>query len=456
MRSHTLADGFWAATLMSLPLVGIGLSEVVGGPDLGTGLQPAYLLLAVAWTLRAVAAATAAVRGGGVGRLLGSEQRAGWAIVAVAMAVVLLSGLGLSRAPAPLVTHEAWPRFARQVLQLVLMLGFLLYAACWTVGRERWQATVTWLGVGVLGQLAWAPLQVWHTTGGPGWLASLDAIATSNPGILSGSDWLFLGGVTGIARVRGTMCEPLYLGSYLLAVLPLLVVGRRRLLTVGALLLLLATWSRGAWLAMAGGAVLWMLARRRAGLRPASGRWISTIAVGLAALALVVGVARGPDALWLPVQRLAQIGDTGDWSNLTRIYSAQAAWRAFELSPVVGVGWGQFAYHFYGLVDLSGLQSQFTWPVVNSVPLLVLCELGLIGLAAFTGTLVWAWRVTWRKLGLGSWSSRARLAALAGAIAATSLHLCVFSQYNLPHLWVLPGLWVAAFAGPRGSEADER
>lgn len=456
MRSHPLADGCWAATLMTLPLVGIGLSEVLGGPDLGTGLQPAYLLVALAWSFRAGTVLLAAARRQGGGQLLGASQRPGWIIAGVAMAVVLASGLGLSLAPAPVVPHEAWPRFIKQVVQLMLMLSFMLYAACWTVGQRRWRSTATWLGVGVLGQLVWAPLQVWHTAGGPGWLAPIDAIATSNPGILSGSSWLYLGGFTSIARARGTMCEPLYLGSYVLAVLPVLVAARRRTLTAGALLLLLATWSRGAWLALIAGLLLWTLARRRAGLRRACGRRCSVIAIGLGAVVVAAGAAWGLEALWLPVQRLAQIGDAGDWSNLTRLYSAQAAWRAFELSPIVGVGWGQFAFHFYDLVDLSGLQSQFTWPVVNSIPLLVLCEVGLIGLAAFTGTLVWAWRSTWRALELGSWEHRARLAALAGAVAATSLHLCVFSQYNLPHLWVLPGLWLAALATPREPADDER
>ena len=60
----------------------------------------------------------------------------------------------------------------------------------------------------------------------------------------------------------------------------------------------------------------------------------------------------------------------------------QAAWRAFALSPVVGIGWGQFGWHFPALVDPAGLQAMFTWPVVANFPLLVLCETGLIGFAA--------------------------------------------------------------------------
>jgi O-antigen ligase len=452
MRPHRLADGCWAATLMTLPLVGVGLSRALGGPDLGTGVQPAYVLVAAAWALRL----GAALAGRAIPWPPAPDQRPAWAVAALAVAVVLLSGWGLAAVPAPVVGHEAWPRFWRQVAQLLLMLGFMLYAACWTRGAGRWRSTVNWLGVGVLIQIIYAPLQAWHVLGGAGWLAGVDAVATSNPGILSGSEWLYLGGFTTIPRVRGTMCEPLYLGSFILAVLPVLLVARRPALAGGAALLLLATWSRGAWLALLGGLMVWWLARRRARLDPLGRRWLLWGGAGIAGLIILVVSVGGAGALWLPVQRLAQIGDPSDWSNLTRLYSAQAAWRAFTASPIVGVGWGQFPYHFYGLVDLAGLQSQFTWPVVNSIPLLVLGELGLVGLGAFTGTLVWAWRATWRQLGHGSLDQRARLAALAAAMAATSLHLCVFSQYNLPHLWVLPGLWLAAIGERPATAADER
>ena len=72
----------------------------------------------------------------------------------------------------------------------------------------------------------------------------LETIFTSNPAILSGSEQLYLGdSFLNIPRLRGTVCEPLYLGNYLLAVIPWITITcwRRsvRWLTGGALVLLL-------------------------------------------------------------------------------------------------------------------------------------------------------------------------------------------------------------------------
>jgi O-antigen ligase len=288
-------------------------------------------------------------------------------------------------------------------------------------------------------------------------LAWLEQILTSNPGILSGSERLYLEGFTTIPRLRGTMCEPLYLGSYLVGVLPFLASQGRRRLALVATVVLLLTWSRGAWLAaLVAGAVWWAL-RRRAGLAGPDRRVLAWLVGALLAGMVLVVLVAGPDALLWPGRRLAQTLDRTDWSNLTRLYSLQAAWRAFLHSPVVGVGWGQFPYHFYALVDLPGLQSQFTWPVVNNVPLLVLCETGLLGflvLAGAAGTLLVA---TWRALARQADPARkARLAALAAGGCGLAAQLQFFSQYNLPHLWVVPGLWLAALAALPPSKMARR
>ena len=50
----------------------------------------------------------------------------------------------------------------------------------------------------------------------------MERVFTSNPAILAGSEELYLDGhFRGVPRLRGTACEPLYLGNYLLLVLPL-------------------------------------------------------------------------------------------------------------------------------------------------------------------------------------------------------------------------------------------
>jgi O-antigen ligase len=327
------------------------------------------------------------------------------------------------------------------------MLAFLAYPALWTRGPRRWRWTLGLLAVATGAELLYAAVLAVHQLGELPLVASLDRLATSNPAILAGSDRLYLGGYTTLPRLRGTMCEPLYLGSYLVAVIPLLALRERRWLPWLAGGALLLTWSRAAWAAAAGGLALWWLLRRRARLPgPPRRVWLAAASAAAAALVLVMLVA-GPDALLWPARRVAQTLDGGDWSNLTRYYSFQAAWRCFLSSPVVGVGWGQFPYHFYALVDVPGLESQFTWPVVNSVPLLVLAETGVVGLAVVVAAVVAVGRGTWRILArLDDRRRAARLAALAAAGGGLGLQLLVFSQYNLPHLWVVPGLWLAALA----------
>lgn len=446
MKSDPVADALWAATLATAPLVGVGVIRLVSGADLGAGLQPAYLTLALAWAWRAGRLLDPARRRDLRHELALPARRTVWLVLAAGCLAVLLSAIGLRHAPAPVVPAEAWPRYGRQVVQLLIMLAFTLYAWLWTRGARRWRFTGRWLAVGLAGTGLYAVLQAWHVAGGLPGLAAWERVVTSNPAILSGSEQLYLGGFTGIPRLRGTMCEPLYLGSYLVACAPVLAATGRRVWGLVAVVLLAATWSRGAWLALVVAVAVWGLARARARL-PLPGRRALLTAAGILAVALIVTVAAtGPGSLLLPVRRLAQTLDAGDWSNLTRLYSAQAAWRAFTLSPLVGVGWGQFPFHFYALVDVTGLHSQFQWPVVNSIPLLVLGETGLAGLLVLLGGLVAGVRASWRALGdvAADPVRRARVAALAAAMAGLAVHLLVFSQYNLPHLWLVPGLWLAA------------
>ena len=134
----------------------------------------------------------------------------------------------------------------------------------------------------------------------------------------------------------------------------------------------------------------------------------------------------------------------------------QAAWRAFLLSPFLGIGWGQFGWHFPVLVDPMGLQSQFTWPVVNNFPLLVLCETGLVGFFVFLGWavgLIRGIRRRWVELFLsgpisgqsGRLPGRLLLAVTISG-AGVWFQLLTFSQYNLPHIWVSLGLMMALLA----------
>lgn len=446
---------FYGASLVTLPWIGLDVLSLATGRDLGAGLQPSWALLAVATLLLAASRfrrGTAPLHW----RTPRAWSGAGgtWAAAAV-LGAVLLSVAGLWVAPAPEPLSQTLPRFFRQVVQLLVMMVFVAWPAWWTRGDDRWRWTARLVGLGAALQLVYGIAQACAYAGALPWFDSLDAVFTSNPAILAGSRDLYLGDrMQAVPRLRGTACEPLYLGNYLLMAIPLVLLagwrGRVRNVLLGGLLLLLVfTWSRGAWLAgLVGLAVAGGTCHRRGW----SARRVRPWAVGILGFLTLSGAAAGlwpESAAALPWRRLAQSFSSHDWSNLTRWYSMQAAWRAFRLSPLVGVGWGQFGWHFPILVDARGLQSQFTWPVVNNFPLMILCETGLVGLAV-------AARAAWGLCGrVGSRVRSAtpdagqdgvRLVVCWAAAVGVWSQLLTFSQYNLPHIWVVLGLVLAAVA----------
>jgi len=460
LPGYRAGAGRWAgalvlAALAALPLAGIGLVTLLTGRDPGAGFQPSYLLMAAAVVLAAVAA--------GPRRLLAAWAAAGGWPWLVAIGALALSALGLVLAPSLAAPAEAWLRYAKQAAQWGVTAVFALHVASWLRGDERrWRAVAVALAAGLLLQLAYAVWQAWGFYHPGAAFAWTEGVVTSNASILSGSEELYLGrGFVGIPRLRGTMCEPLYLGNYLLAVLPWLWVAcrpgwRRSALAAAGLALLLLTWSRGAWLAAGLSGLAAFVAGARAGLLPPRRHWWRP-ALALAVVAAVAVALTGGEGPGLVLRRLRQTFSTEDWSNLTRWYSMQAAWRCFLAAPWTGVGWGQYGFHFPLLVDPMGLQSQFAWPVANNVVLKILGETGAPGLAAFLAGVAATARRVWRRLPAAATPEpqrRLRLAAAAVAVAGVWSQLLTFSQDNLPHIWVALGMLLAAADGGRGDEGE--
>jgi O-antigen ligase len=449
------ADALFLAALVALPLAGIGLVTLLTGRDPGAGFQPSYLLMAAAVILAAAAV--------GPRRLLaGWSNAGGWPWLA-AVGALSLSAAGLVLAPSLATPQEAWLRYAKQTVQWGVTAVFALHTAWWLQRDDRrWRAAVGALSVGLVLQLLYAAWQAWGFYHPGAAFARTEAVVTSNASILSGSQELYLGrGFVGIPRLRGTICEPLYLGNYLLAVLPWLWAagrpGRAGKALVGAgLALLLLTWSRGAWFAAVLSAVCALVAGARAEVLPPRRRRLrhALIAAAVVAVAVAVTGGEGPSLI---LRRLRQTFSTEDWSNLTRWYSMQAAWRCFLTAPWTGVGWGQYGFHFPLLVDPMGLQSQFSWPVANNVVLKILGETGAPGLAAFLAGVVALARRTWRALTAAATpvaSERLRVVAAAAAVVGVWSQLLTFSQDNLPHIWVALGMLMAATGRTSDGEGE--
>lgn len=467
------ATFFYGAALVTLPWAGIGLLKILTGRDWGGGLQPSWFFLALAMICLTLDKLQAGTLKADLSSSLPASVRRWWLIgVAGIFLSILLSLGGLWLAPSGESLGGVMGRFGKQTAQLIIMMCFTAWPALWTRGRRRWSWTIRMLLIGGLIQFAYGMVQgVDYYAGLPGF-AWLDGVCTSNPSIFSGSGELYLGDAfRNVPRLRGTACEPLYLGNYLLFLLPLTLVPvwsarKRRLIASVLLVLLLGTWSRGAWLGLViqvvAGSVLVFGCGRRSGEDStlwSFRRWKFRLGIVVIMLVMipVAGWVAGWESLMFPYRRLAQTFSSQDWSNLTRLYSMQAAWRAFLLSPVVGIGWGQFGWHFPLLVDPMGLQSQFTWPVVNNYPLLVLCETGLVGFGVFAAWwmgLVRACHSSWKRL-CRLVRDQAEFLPVLWILVGVSLstlgvwsQMLTFSQYNLPHIWVAPGLVLAIIADP--------
>lgn len=450
---------FLGSTLVLLPMIGVGTVVLMTGTDTGAGFQPSYITMALAIALSLFGQVGLIVRPAALFRFIFSNvPRPYLMIIFMTLLVVLLSAIGIKYAPVAGDSSLAWGRFIRQLIQLVVMGCFTVFLAAF-LGQQgagalnRWQFFSRLLVFGALLQVVYGVVQGINFFHPWVFYAGLEKVFTSNPAILSGSETLYLGNAfQNVPRLRGTACEPLYLGNYLLLVWPFVFLSGwtkfwKAAVTVLLLGMLLFTWSRGAWLGflVQGSLILFFYLRTSPSLlgrrMHISRRVLAIVAILVLALGLFILFGGTWHGLAFPFERLRQSFSTQDWSNLTRLYSMEAAWRAFLLSPVVGVGWGQFAWHFPILVDPMGLQSQFTWPVVNNYPLQILCETGGLGLVVFLSSGLFILR-----RGFAVCRHRKIISAPVVALVATCgvwFQLLTFSQYNLPHIWVALGTLAA-------------
>ncbi len=445
--------------LLTLPWVGVGLIHLLSGRDVGGGLQPSWSFLALA-----------------IFFLFGEKLRSGQLkssftnifnrpsplllISGASLLAVVLSGVGLYLVPSVESMATGLGRWTRQIIQLIVMFSFVWWAALWVRGTRRWQLTMDFLFLGVIVQVLYSFAQGIDFYFPSVWFSWAEGVFTSNPSILSGSEKLYLNNVLQeIPRLRGTVCEPLYLGNFILMVWPFLMVWRRPAalrLALGFLLflLLVLTWSRGAWLGFL--AQLFLLAlvfvimrsgRQALSPNPSHGKRLKYLPWLFFGFLVVVSLVDRVTGGWI-LQRLMATFNNQDWSNLTRLYSMKAAWLGFLQSPIVGLGWGQFAFHFPLLVDPMGLQSQFSWPVVNNFPLKVLCETGLVGFGGLMATGLYLIRRVWLVQVQQSHFLSSQNMVLPAAVGVWGVwtQLFSFSQYNLPHIWLGIGLLLGALA----------
>ena len=424
------------AALVLAPWAGLGLVHVLTGRSLGAGVQPAYLPLLL----------LIGVAGWSVLRARDTERPL---LLTCALAWTLATTTWLwTRDVVGLAGDVPWTKGLKQFVLLTFFASAAAaFAWCATRVELRRLERAASVGLAIAGVVALVQAVTFHLSVPGG--AGLERLVSSNPSIASGSGELYLGDrFVGIPRVRGPFPEPLHFGSYLLAAVPVTFAGAwaargaGRAWRVGVgllgLLCLLMTFSRGAWFgAVAVGFVLAVGMGRGVLPRPSRRLVVGTVAGALVLATIGWPVLTG-QAVWelpgLLVQRVQQSFAGHDMSNLTRFWSWRVAWDLFADHPVGGVGFGGFGFWYFERAGAIGSGAHFGWPVVNNLPLQLLAETGAAVFLLWAACLVPALRPLWQR--------RAGAAAflLAACVVGTVVHLLTFSQWDLPHLWILFGL----------------
>lgn len=202
--------------------------------------------------------------------------------------------------------------------------------------------------------------------------------------------------------IYGNLAQPNHFANYIaLGLISLgLLFQQRKLksryvipLAIPMLFVMTLSGSRSSWLYMLLMVCLaWWSARRDATMRPLL-RYSTLLIVGFGLMHLIVQISfmAGADNGTTTVQRLLAYNGGGDTGGSVRLYLWHEAWLIFMQSPLLGVGFGQFAWHHFQLLPLlhpsniSGLYNN-----AHNLVFQLAAEAGIAGLLAlFVSLGVW-------------------------------------------------------------------
>lgn len=211
-------------------------------------------------------------------------------------------------------------------------------------------------------------------------------------------------------------------------------------------------WIVGALLAIVGGVPAWLSASRQAalawvvGLCVIAGARLGRRRAVVAVLAVVVAVAA--TVALTPALRARAVQTWREGAGIREQLTVYGM-ELFAEHPVTGIGPGLFG-QYYQLDAREGWSWRGTplpkvgMPWVHSLPVEVLCELGLIGAVAYAATLWVVMRRAWRGRRLPGLQGRVAVAVLA-VLAAGALAGLVDLTFIKD--WVRCGFWLAVGLG---------
>ena len=244
------------------------------------------------------------------------------------------------------------------------------------------------------------------------------------------------------AGIYGNLAQPNHYADYLaLGLISLGLLFHQRsiktafaiLLTLPLLFAMTLSGSRSTWLYLALMTFMaWWLARREATMKPLL-RYSLLLVAGFVLMHLLVqmhfmaGGGNGTNT----VQRLLTYNGGGDTGGSIRLYLWHEALLMFTQSPLLGIGFGQFAWHHFQLLPL--LQANNISGLYNNAHNLVFQMAAVAGIAGLLALLV----------PLGIWLHGTRRAALSGA------HWWGYSMLGVLviHSLLEYPLWYAYFVG---------
>lgn len=264
--------------------------------------------------------------------------------------------------------------------------------------------------------------------------------------------------------IYGNLAQPNHFANYIaLGLISLgLLFQQRKLksryvipLAIPLLFVMTLSGSRSSWLYMLLMVCLaWWSARRDATMRPLL-RYSTLLIVGFGLMHLIVQISfmAGADNGTTTVQRLLAYNGGGDTGGSVRLYLWHEAWLIFMQSPLLGVGFGQFAWHHFQLLPLlhpsniSGLYNN-----AHNLVFQLAAEAGISGLLAlFVSLGVWFYGLRRVPPSAAHWWGYSALGVLAIhslleyplwytyflAVAAVLLGAFDETRYRL----VIPKLW---------------
>ncbi len=336
-------------------------------------------------------------------------------------------------APAPHVAIIAAFHFASAMIAL------------WVVGASSWEYKKM-AAAFVSGAVLQAMLGIAQTVFQWAPASTIFGLAVHDPQLLGTSVVMHAG--ARFLRAYGGLPHPNILGGYLAVALLLvfaLIVSetkkRHHVAWFAALAILgtglFFTFSRSAWLGMAAGLATWFVVSRGATSGGGTSRW--RLVVGVVALVMAFGVAGFffRDALIGRVIGGTQLEANSITERVGGLREAMAVWRS---SPFFGVGIGNYTVR---LAELAPEQPSWFYQPVHNVPILMVAELGLMGIMLVFCVILNAVK-NLRRMSAGLASARdpsLSFRKTGVVILSTLIIISLFDHY----LWSLyPGLLLVA------------